>query len=484
MSVPPPPSPPALMPHVAAQQELMRVYREELHLQQCLKEQCRLLRSLTEAAAGLFSWWREGAAAATAGTTGSDPPVAAQPPTAGRLMGADAGSIESAPSSASSLLGLHAGMVFYSLGELLQLWAATADFLDFAGNSDTGTDVSASAAEATSWCERDTSRRDMHPSSCGPHQVLKCSGGHPPPWTFPISSAVQVPLTHGETGDAAHTPGAPAALLLLPTPAQLIRYRVLDAACPLPVTHRLLLGSVDANSFSLLLLWVMKLTKECAEAMLLCRPDRRVRQAHPQSARIEGQLWSSAGADSDGRSLRAVSRPMAMHSEADGTIGTKRPPSRDEGDLMVGDGTVVSESWKGLCAALIRIFTFLVAAAEVASPLAGSECGQSAKPPLSPFLTSCMASAAKSTSLRADLRLFLAEVAEVHDIVLEVMQYCDVADTQGDEGDPALKRPRGESPASAVLPPLAKQGKLAAMRNMALLAHLADIVDAQVRTHL
>ncbi|KAG5482569.1 hypothetical protein CUR178_05711 [Leishmania enriettii] len=477
-----PQSPPAPMSHIAQQQELMRVYREELRLQQCLQEQCQLMQSLTEAAAGMLSWWREGAAAAAAGATDSDP-VAGHPLTSEGPMGSNADTSESLLPSASSLLRLHSGMVFYSLGELLQLWAATAGPSDFGGDGDKDTADNSCALETTSWGERDPSRREAHLFLCTPHRVVECSGEHPPPWTFPASCAVPVPLINDKTGDAVDTPRTPPTILLLPTPAQLIRYRVLDTTCPLPVTHQLLLGSVDADSLGLLLLWLMRLTKECAEALLLCRPDRHVRQVHTPSARIEGQRSSSAVNDGDGRPLQVISTPTAMEHEAVKMIRTKRSRCRDEGDLRCNNGDVVSESWNALCASLIRVFSYVIAAAATASPLEDSERGQSTQQ-LPPSLMSCMASAATSTALRADLRLFLAEVAEVHDTVLEVEQYCGVADLQCDDSDLALKKPRGESPASAVLPPLAGKGQPMALSNMALLAHLAGIVDAQVRRHL
>ncbi|CAG9572157.1 hypothetical protein LMJF_16_1160 [Leishmania major strain Friedlin] len=484
MSFSPPLPPPAPMSHVAHQQELMRVYREELQLQQRLKEQCRLLQCLAEAAVGMFSWWREGAAAAAAATTDSALPVAGRSPISEASMGSDANTGEFTLPSASSLLKLHSGMVFYSLGELLQLWSATTAPSDFGGNSEKGTDENASEAETMSQGGRDASRREVRASSYDPRRVNKSSDQHPPPWSFPTSIAVPVPQIIGGAGDVPHTPPPP---LQLPTPAQLIRYRVLDAACPLPVTHRLLLGSVDADSFRLLLLWLMRLTKECAEAMLLCRPDRHVREVHMQSARIEGHRSSSASADDNRRPLRAVPTPAVIENEAAEPIGTKRPRPQDGGSLRCSDGSVVSESWNVLCASLIRVLSYLVAAAAEASPRTGSERRQSTEP-LLPSLMSCMASAATSAALRADLRLFLAEVAEVRDTVLEVKQYCCVVDAQRDDTERALKRPRGESAAAAVRPPppasVAGQGQPMAMSNMALLAHLAAIVDMQVRKYL
>lgn len=465
----------------------MRVYREELQLQQRLKEQCCLLQCLAEAAAGMFSWWREGAAAA--GTTDNALLVASRSPISEGSTGSDANTGEFALPSASSLLKLHSGMVFYSLGELLQLWAATTAPSDFGGNSEKGTDETASAAETMSQGGCDASWREVHASSYGPCRVNKCSDQHPPPWTIPTSMAVPVPLIISEAGDVPYTPRTPPPPLQLPTPAQLIRYRVLDAACPLPVTHRLLLGSVDADSFSLLLLWLMRLTKECAEAMLLCRPDRHARQAHMQSARIEGHRSSSAGADDNRRPLSVAPTPAVAANEAAETIGAKRSRSQDGGSLRCSDGSVVSESWNALCASLVRVLSYLVAAAAEASPRIGSERRQSTEPPL-PSLVSCIASAATSVALRADLRLFLAEVAEVRDTVLEVKRCCCVVDVQDDDTERALKRPRGESvaaAAAAALPPLASvagQGQPMAMSNMALLAHLAAIVDVQVRKYL
>ncbi|CAM67000.1 hypothetical protein, unknown function [Leishmania infantum JPCM5] len=486
MSFPLPPSPPAPMSHVAQQQELMRVYREELQLQQRLKEQCRLLQCLAEAAAGMFSWWREGAAAAAAATTDNALLVAGRSPISEGSAGSDANTGEFALPSASSLLKLHSGMVFYSLGELLQLWAATTAPSDFGSNSEKGTDESASAAETMRQGGRDASRREVHASSYDPRRVNECSDQHPPPWSFPTSIAVPVPRIIGEAGHVPHAPPTSPPPLQLPTPAQLIRYRVLDAACPLPVTHRLLLGSVDADNFSLLLLWLMRLTKECAEAMLLWRPDRHMREAHMRSARIEGHRSSSAGADDNRRPLRAVPTPAVIENEAAETIGTKRSRPQDGGSLRCSDGSVVSESWNALCASLIRVLSYLVAAAAEASPRTGSERRQSTEP-LLPSLVSCMASAATSVALRADLRLFLAEVAEVRDTVLEVKQYCRVVDAHRDDTERALKRPRGESAAAAVQPPpasVAGKEQPMAMSNMALLAHLAAIVDVQVRKYL
>ncbi|XQJ26123.1 hypothetical protein NXY56_002075 [Leishmania guyanensis] len=481
MSFSPSSSPPAPMSHIAQQQELMRVYREELQLQQRLQQQCHLLQCLTEAAVGIFSWWRQGAAAAAVGTDNGFLVAGCSPISEGSTsFHADTGKF--ALPLATSLLELHPGMVFYSLGELLQLWAATASPSDFGGSSEDA-DGNASAAETMSQGGRDNSRRDVHPSSYDPCRVHKCSDDHPPPWTFPTSIAVPLPLISDKSRDVARTSHTPPSLLQLPTPAQLIRYRMLDPTCPLPVTHRLLLGSVNTNSFRLLLPWLMTLTKECAEAMLLCRPDRQTRQAPTQSAVIEGQHMSSAGADDAPRQLSAVPRLAGMEYKATETIGTKRPRSQGGGTLRCSNGSVVSESWGTLCASLVRVLSYLVAAAATA---AGPERQQSTEP-LPPSLASCLASAATSTALRADLRLFLAEVAEVRDTVLEVKRYCCLADSPWDDDERTLKRPRGEPLAAAALSPLASvagQGQPMAMSNMALLAHLAAIVDAQVRKYL
>ncbi|GET87479.1 hypothetical protein, unknown function [Leishmania tarentolae] len=474
------------MSHVAQQQELMRVYREELQLQQRLKEQCRLLQCLTEAAVSMFSWWREGATAAAEASTNGAHLVARRPSISEGSTSSDANTGELNVPSASSLWQQHSGMVFYSLGELLQLWASTTVPTDFGGNSQKETDENASAAETMSQGGYEASRRERPLSPYGPHRIKKCSDQHPPPWTFPTSMAVPVLLNSGEAGDAPRTSGTPPPPLQLPTPAQLIRYRVLEAACPLPVTHRLLLGSVDASSFNLLLSWIMKLTKECAEAMLLCRPDRHVRQGHMQSVRIEELRSSSAGTDHNQRPLRAVSTPTEIQDEAPETIGAKRPRSLDGGSLRCSDGSVVSESWSVLCASLIRVFSYLIAATAEGSPQADPEHRHSTQP-LLPSLSSCMASAVRSTALRADLRLFLAEVAEVRDTVLEVKRCCCVVDGEFDDTELALKRPRGESAAAEVLPPLASvagQGQPMVMSHMVLLAYLAAIVDVQVRKYL
>ncbi|KAG5508824.1 hypothetical protein JKF63_05326 [Porcisia hertigi] len=484
MSLPSHSSPPAPMPYVAQQQELMRVYREELRLQQILKEQCRLLQCLTEAATGLFSWWRRGAATAAA--------------EGGKIRVADDSSLSEQSTmykddtntfdvpSASSLLKLHSGMVFYSLGELLQLWATTAEASDLGCHSEKSTYASSSAEEAMSQGRCHQSRREVHPLAGNPSRMDMSSHQHPPPWAFPARIGVPASLIGSETGNDACTSRSPPTSLLPPTPAQLIRYRVLDATCPLPVTHRLLLGSVDAERFSLLFLWIMNLTRECVEAMLIGRPDRHERLARAVSTRIEEQgSVCSTGADGSQRPGRAAPTPTVMNSEVVKTIGTKRSRFGDEGDLSCCDGHVVSDSWNALCASLIRVLSYVVAAA-TGAPVTSSEHQRSAEPqPAS--LASCMATAATSTTLRADLRLFLAEVAEVRDTVLEVKRYYCVADLRCNEDELSLKRPRDESLGAAASPPLASvagREQPTALSNMDTLAYLAATVDAHVRKYL
>lgn len=245
----------------------MRVYRNELELQRRLSAQCHTLHQLAEATAGVVQWWRRGAA--TAAAAEAERGAAARAHTAGvkRRSSAEEDHVSAAAIAAAAespttrqLITRHPGIVFYSLGELLQLWATTGAAACRNDNSENaphegGAEATARSAAHTSPVHHEGSENAMRRPPL-------------PPWTAGVEWSAD------RTGRRPREPR-----LRLPTPEQLIRCRLSDAHCPLAVTHPLLLGSVAPQDAEVLLRWLMHLTSEGTAAFLqheYGRPDASV----------------------------------------------------------------------------------------------------------------------------------------------------------------------------------------------------------------
>ncbi|KAK7194944.1 hypothetical protein NESM_000416900 [Novymonas esmeraldas] len=430
--------PPTAGPPQRLQQELIRVHDEELLLQRHLRAQRHTLQRLAEAATGLVESWRYGA------TVSGD---------AATRAGGHDGAFAHAHTPAR-----HPRMDLYSLGELLQLWAANTH----------PSDVTAAARPA----------RVATPPPCPEWRSHARVAAPPPPCAL---------IHDNQDGDprAAGPPPSPPPPRPL-TPAELIRHRLLDASCPLPVTHPLLLGSVEAESFDGLLVWLMTLTRECVEALLLCRPDTR---DHPTRAVATGAAREPryhGNGDRGGPTATGTTESRERH--------VRRPRSHDGVGSCGSGNDVVGEPWMALCASMVRVLSY---AAAVTAPLVvATEQPPSADMPASP-LSAGITDAVSSAALRADLRLFLADVVEVRTSVVEVGQWCcagsashapPCAGSEDDEG-PQSKVSRGEVTSTAASPPArsttdARCHQTAALHCMASLVHLAARVETQVRQRL
>ncbi|KPI83216.1 hypothetical protein ABL78_7755 [Leptomonas seymouri] len=332
------------MSHTAAdtrepqRRQLLQLLRDEASLQQQLHEQRWLLQRVSEASVSLFVWWRNGAAAAAsmaaAAATQAVPPDEVE----GRENNGGTDDLHRHP--------LHSlpGMLFYSLGELLRLVAAP-----------TPNDYLPRCASAA------VSHTANSSSDAVPTGEPSCKS---PPWTL-VSMVLQ----------RAH--------VALPTPALLIRHRLLDPSpTALPPTHAMLLGSVSSTEFPVLFKWLHHLTLECEEALHRLRPDQR--QPSEISTDFTDVLASTAMSpeSSQARLINEQEMLSSPHSQqittcAERTSIRQIPPcraatkrSRDTGNDDVGTQTAVTDNtesstgawdplpWSSLCASLHRLLSF------------------------------------------------------------------------------------------------------------------------------
>ncbi|KAL7705229.1 hypothetical protein N2W54_000739 [Lotmaria passim] len=319
--------------------QLLQILEDEAQLQRQLCEQHCLLQHISEASLRVSAWWREEAAAA-----------AAAHPT----------DFTDAVSPALHPLQMYPGMFFYSLGELLQLTAAP----DPPGSAG-GLPLRITSEAAV--CYRDTASFLPPP----PHAAAPTPPRPPftgiPAWAF-VSTVLQP-----TSGDR------------LPTPALLIRYRLLDPAeTALPPTHTLLLGSVTPDEFPALMKWLHSLTVECDEALQRLRPDSSlsITASQDESCSIARGLLSDyafKAKEEEGSPTRLNNELVMLPSQQSlrwdtpiqksGTVA-KRPRVADgDNDTTAAKSDSAAPwdplPWLSLCASLHRLLTFLC---EVAQP--------------------------------------------------------------------------------------------------------------------